>query len=414
MTISAIVRAGAYAMLVPLVGATGTWTEAMSAAPFVNLQAPSAMTATDVPVHGGRLERRDAARGPAGRPSTRSFARDQGPAWLAWRVPAVSRPGDRNDWSDGEGRCVLDDDGDFRGEHGIRGNLEDLIVLVRGTQGAIDRLTFSDARCTVDAGSRTIYWLDGVVPAESVRLMAGIVTRRANAEADREHGDRHRDPAQRGIAAIALHRDAAADTALAQFVQPSSPKWLRRDAAFWLGAARGESGAAVVTKLARSDADDSFREHLTFVLTLTGESGIPTLIDLAKHDASSGVRGQALFWLAQKAGQRAVATLSQAASDDPNSEVRKRAVFAISQLPKDDAVPKLIELAKTHRDPEVRKQAMFWLGQTGRPAGDRVLRVRAQAVADRPGGRAPPARCRSSWTLPTSFTYTLARKRPYS
>ena len=79
------------------------------------------------------------------------------------------------------------------------------------------------------------------------------------------------------------------------------------------------------------------------------------------------MRGQALFWLAQKAGQRAVATLSQAASDDPNSEVRKRAVFAISQLPKDDAVPKLIELAKTHRDPEVRKQAMFWLGQTGDP-----------------------------------------------
>jgi len=367
MTISAIIRAGTYAVLVPLVGATGTWTEAMSAAPFVNVQAPSATTTSDVPVHGGRLERRDAARG-LQQAVDAVLRADQGPAWMAWRVPAVSRPGDRNNWGDGEGRCVLDDDGDFRGDHGIRGNLEDLVVLVRGTQGTIDRLTFSDARCTVDAGSRTIYWLDGVVPAESVRLIAGIVTNGPHgADADREHGDRHGDPAQRGIAAIALHRDAAADTALARFIQPSSPKWLRRDAAFWLGAARGESGAAVVTKLARSDADDSFREHLTFVLTLTGESGIPTLIDLAKHDASSGVRGQALFWIAQKAGQRAVATLSQAASDDPNSEVRKRAVFAISQLPKDDAVPKLIELARTHRDPEVRKQAMFWLGQTGDP-----------------------------------------------
>ena len=365
MTIRAIVRAGAYAMLVPLVGATGTWTEAMSAAPFVNVQAPSATPAFDVPVHSARLERRDASRGLQAAVDAVLHA-DQGPAWMAWRVPAVSRPGDRNNWNDGEGRCVLDDDGDFRGDHGIRGNLEDLIVLVRGTRGAVDRVAFSDARCTVDAGSRTVYWLDAVVPAESVRLIAGIVTHTSRADGgDRDHGDRHRDPAQRGIAAVALHRDAAADVALGQFVQPSSPKWLRRDAAFWLGAARGEAGAAVITKLARSDADDSFREHLTFVLTLTGESGIPTLIDLAKHDASSRVRGQALFWLAQKAGQRAIATLGQAVSDDPNSEVRKRAVFAISQLPKDDAVPKLIELAKTHRDPEVRRQAMFWLGQTG-------------------------------------------------
>jgi hypothetical protein len=367
MTIRAIVTAGAYAVLVPLVGATGTWTEAMSAAPFVNLQAPSATSIADVPVHSTRLERRDASRGLQAAVDAVLHA-GQGLVWVAWRVPAVSRPGDRNDWNDGEGRCVLDDDGDFRGNYGMGGSLEDMVVLVRGTQGAVDRLTFSDARCTVEAGSRAVYWLDAVVPVESVRLIAGIVTNRSHGgDTDREHGDRHRDPAQRGIAAIALHRDAAADLALGEFVQPSNPKWLRRDAAFWLGAARGEAGAAVVTKLARSDGDDSFREHLTFVLTLTGERGIPTLIDLARHDASSGVRGQALFWLAQKAGQRAVATLGQAVSDDPDADVRKKAVFAISQLPKDDAVPKLIELAKTHRDPEVRKQAMFWLGQTGDP-----------------------------------------------
>jgi hypothetical protein len=367
MTITAIIRAGAYAVLVPLVGATGTWTEAMSAAPFVSVQAPSPASIADVPVHSAHLERRDASRGLQAAVDATLHA-DQGVVWLAWRVPGVARAGDHGSWSDGEGRCVLDDDGDFRGDHGMRGSLEDLVVLVRGTKGTIDRLTFSDARCAVDAGSRTVYWLDGVAAADSVRLLTGIVTNGSRSDAgDRDHGDRHRDPAQRGVAAIALHRDASADAALGQFVQPSSPKWLRRDAAFWLGAARGDSGAAVITKLARSDADDSFREHLTFVLTLTGESGIPTLIDLAKHDASSGVRAQALFWLAQKAGQRAVATLGQAVSDDPNSDVRKRAVFAISQLPKDDAVPKLIELAKTHRDPEVRKQAMFWLGQTNDP-----------------------------------------------
>ena len=367
MTIRSIVAAGAYAVLVPLVGATGTWTEAMSAAPFVELQAPSAQGGADVPVHGGRTERRDAARGL--QPAVDGVLRSEpGRAWIAWQVPAVSRPHNHGRWNDGEGRCVLDDDGEFHNNNGFNDGTTDLILLARASQGVIDRLTFTDGRCAVDAGSRTVYWIDNVAPAESVRLISGLVSSGLRADgAVHERSDRNGDPVKHGIAAIALHRDPSADTALGRFVEPSNPQWLRKDTAFWLGAARGEAGAAVVTRLARSDADNGFREHLTFVLTLTGEPGVSTLLDLAGHDASPGVRGQALFWLAQKAGQRAVAALGRAVSEDPDSEVRKRAVFAISQLPKDDGVPKLIELAKTHRDPEVRKQAMFWLGQSGDP-----------------------------------------------
>ena len=155
MTISAIVRAGAYAMLVPLVGATGTWTGAMSAAPFVNCRRRRRRPPTDVPVHGGRLERRERCAGPPGRRRRGRSRADQGPAWMAWRVPAVSRPGDRSDWGDGEGRCVLDDDGEFRGDHGIRGNLEDLVVArARRPRGASIGSRSRIARCTVDAGSR--------------------------------------------------------------------------------------------------------------------------------------------------------------------------------------------------------------------------------------------------------------------
>jgi HEAT repeat protein len=77
------------------------------------------------------------------------------------------------------------------------------------------------------------------------------------------------------------------------------------------------------------------------------------------------VRGQALFWLGQKAGKKAVAAITGAITDDPETEVKKKAVFALSQLPKEDGVPMLIQVAKTNRNPEVRKQAMFWLGQSG-------------------------------------------------
>ena len=103
------------------------------------------------------------------------------------------------------------------------------------------------------------------------------------------------------------------------------------------------------------------------MLTLNGDAGLDTLIDLARHDASSPVRSQALFWLGQKAGQRATSVLTRALDDDPDRDVRVKAVFALSQLPREQGIPKLIEVARGHRDPEVRKQAMFWLGQSGDP-----------------------------------------------
>jgi HEAT repeat protein len=90
------------------------------------------------------------------------------------------------------------------------------------------------------------------------------------------------------------------------------------------------------------------------------------------------VRGQALFWLAQKAGQRASATSVDAIRNDPDTEVKKRAVFALSQLPKDDGVPKLIDVARTQKNPEVRKQAFFWLGQSQDP---RALQFIEQVLA---------------------------------
>ena len=91
------------------------------------------------------------------------------------------------------------------------------------------------------------------------------------------------------------------------------------------------------------------------------------LIGFARRDASSRVRGQALFWLSQKAGEKAAAAITGAIEDDPDEDVKEKAVFALSQLPKDEGVPRLIEVARTNRNREVRKKAMFWLGQSNDP-----------------------------------------------
>jgi len=91
------------------------------------------------------------------------------------------------------------------------------------------------------------------------------------------------------------------------------------------------------------------------------------LIATARNDAEPRLRGEALFWLAQKAGEKASATIVDRIDQDPDTEVKKKAVFALSQLPKDEGVPLLIKVARTNTNPEVRKQAMFWLGQSKDP-----------------------------------------------
>jgi hypothetical protein len=98
-----------------------------------------------------------------------------------------------------------------------------------------------------------------------------------------------------------------------------------------------------------------------------GDEPINTVLALARDDRRTYVRGQALFWLAQRAGQQAAGAIRNAVDNDPETEVKRKAVFALSQLPKDEGVPLLIDVARNNRNREVRKQAMFWLGQSKDP-----------------------------------------------
>ncbi len=92
-----------------------------------------------------------------------------------------------------------------------------------------------------------------------------------------------------------------------------------------------------------------------------------TLVSIARSDSEPRLRSEALFWLAQKAGQKVSAMIADRIDQDPDTEVKKKAVFALSQLPKDEGVPLLIKVARTNANLEVRKQAMFWLGQSKDP-----------------------------------------------
>ena len=79
-----------------------------------------------------------------------------------------------------------------------------LVVLYRIEEKAVQRIRIFSPDCELDAGGRTIQWLEGVTGADSVKLLATYVSK---AEVK---SDRITDAA---ISAIAMHRDEAADVA---------------------------------------------------------------------------------------------------------------------------------------------------------------------------------------------------------
>jgi HEAT repeats len=285
-------------------------------------------------------------------------------AWVGYAQPIVS--GDRQSccWNGGTGCSLEHPSGDqgvtVAGPQTVK--LEGpthLVVLYRVENHQTGKIHAFTEECDLDAGGLPLIWLTGVTAPDSIHFLLSV--------AKNGSGTSHEDVrmADAVVSAIALHADAAADQALEELVAPSQPEKVRRQAIFWLGNSRGRPGFEVLTRIVR-DPSDKIREHGVFALTQSKEpEAMSIVVGLAHNDPSPRVRGQALFWLAQKAGQKmAESSIKDAIANDPETEVKKKAVFALTQMPNGEGVPLLIEVARTNRNSEVRKQAVFWLGQS--------------------------------------------------
>jgi HEAT repeats len=298
------------------------------------------------------------------------------PMWIGYSLKAVE--GERTiccgNYSDsrgeGCGRCELETDRDhwnnssnknISGAMKLEG-VEQLIVLFRLQDKHIRRVKVASEDCVLDAGGLPFVWLEDVKAADSVAFLSGYVREGSADGRDRQ------SIGNEALTAIALHEGGDAEAALESFTAPAQPEELRKQAAFWLGVARGKEGFTVLQRMAKKDPSTEVRAHVAFALSVSKEpAALEEMIRMAHEDESGHVRGQAIFWLAQKAGKRAVSAIDGAIANDPDTDVKKQAVFALSQLPKDEGVPKLIQVAENNRNPEVRKQAMFWLGQSQDP-----------------------------------------------
>jgi len=351
--------------------------------PILLIAAAAAAEAQPARLVNARLERRSAAGGLER--AIRAAAEQVRPAaWVGYAVPVPDGRRhmccysslDALEKTPCAGRCRLEEEERGSSFVNVGGNDcmprsggASVLVLFRVASGGVERIRAFTEDCELDAGGLPFVWIADVEPADSVAVLERYVT---EPETQKKKWKRSGEPA---LGVIAAHAHPSADGALERFTSPAHPAELRKQAAFWLGNARGRRGFEVLRRLIGDEKDEEVRHHLTFALS---QSDVPealaTLIRMAREDRSPEVRGQALFWLAQKAGEKATAAIDDALEDDPDTEVKRRAVFALTQLPRDEGIPHLIRVAKEHRNPEVRRQAIFWLGQSRDPRAFEFIR----------------------------------------
>ncbi|MEX2272786.1 MAG: HEAT repeat domain-containing protein [Vicinamibacterales bacterium] len=327
------------------------------------VQQPAQITNGRVEVRAGSTIEREVA----------AAAQQAEPSWVGWKVPTV----------DGRSRgcCWYSNNNDHFYGCGIEPSTAGaatvrpqqptgpvpleagttLLVMARIADGNVERIrTFGDD-CPIDAGGRSIRFLDNVAPEASVRWLSQYVeTTVAAAPRSSSYSN--------AMSAIAYTAGPAADAALDRFTAASQPANVRRQAAFLIGRARGSAGfAKLKTMLARETAADVRRTIIQAMSQSQVSEAVPSLLEIAKRDADPANRSEALMWLARNAGQTVAGDITAAIENDPDTKVQERAVQALSQLPKDVGVPRLINVARTHRNAKVRERAMFWLGQSKDP-----------------------------------------------
>ncbi|HEX7180289.1 MAG TPA: HEAT repeat domain-containing protein [Thermoanaerobaculia bacterium] len=331
-----------------------------------------AQTSGEPPVSNARFETLSPAAGlEAALKQARS--RDGEPFWVGYSVPMVAGQG-RNccfTWKKGSDPrpsvCLLEGKNNGWGSTSRDEPRPDqrLHVLLRFAGGKVGEIRGFSEDCAVDAGGRRFVWLGAVKPEESVSYLADLA---------RTGQGGNGDPGEEAMVALAMHRNANADTALEELASPPSSRKTREHALFWLGQTRGERGARFLANVLRDDRDEDIREKAVFSLS---QSRVPwaaeTIARTGREDRSPGIRGEALFWLAQMDAPEAPETLFQAIEKDPEMEVRKKAVFALSQLKGGKSVSYLVRVGKETRQPEIRKEAFFWLAQSNDPEALKYL-----------------------------------------
>ena len=291
------------------------------------------------------------------------------PVWVGWRVPMVD--GDRQHcsfWNTNDAwfrGMVMESTGDKppaqqpTGPARLEGGTG-LVVFVRMINGQVERLRSIGDDCPVDGGGRTVYWLNGITPAESLRYLQTFTA------VDGLNIDARRNLASNALSAIALHRDPAADAILDRIADGTSS--LRSSAISRLANDRGAHGFDKLKTMLTAERDTSARQRLVTELASTRQAGTADLLlGLAKSDPDPKIRASAVSGYTRAAGVAGVSNVLAIVEQDRDDTVKASAVRSLNNLPGGAGIDPLLKVARSSKNMAVTKAAVSALSNSKDP-----------------------------------------------
>jgi hypothetical protein len=299
------------------------------------------------------------------------------PIWIGWREPMVD--GDRemcSSWNTSRGDYL---------ESGVSGTIvtaeprqfaaptgpvplesgASLLVLLRFVDGRLERIRTLGGDCPLDAGGRTLHWIDAVTPADSLRFLDGLT--RVDGPDSVKAITARRTLASSALSSIALHRDAGADAILERVAADRADSSLRSTALRLLGSHRGARGLAALERQLKAETVSDDRRIIVSAIGASREPGVAGILKPLLRDADAKVRAEAVARYITAGGPAVASEALAIINADPADEVKTRAVSSIAAWPRGEGVPHLITLARTSRDAAVQKRAVSSLGNSRDP-----------------------------------------------
>lgn len=164
------------------------------------------------------------------------------------------------------------------------------------------------------------------------------------------------------LAAIAHIAHADTDEVLAEAAKVIADEDRSQQALFWLAQRRGERGRAIAVAHLAPRWPLEHREHAVMALALSRDPiALEHVRAVARNADEPELRAHAVLGLGIVQAPGALADLHSIFLADEDARVREQAIFGLAQLDHPEAAETLTAIARDPRHGEHRRTALFWL-----------------------------------------------------
>ncbi|HMS02977.1 MAG TPA: HEAT repeat domain-containing protein [Gemmatimonadaceae bacterium] len=231
-------------------------------------------------------------------------------------------------------------------------------------QQLVERSRSVGAQCPREDEDERLMVLDALLSVDAERALPtlkNVLARRDECSAALR---------RKAVFLVSRKRSAETEDILLATLRSDPDAEVRAQAVFWLGQVNSEKSTTALIELLRTSRDEAVLEKVAFALSQQrNERARSALRDLVRrNDVPLGVRGNAIFWLGQRAGDAADAVpfLIELYPTLTERALQERVLASIAQRKSPEAQAFLTRVALDSQAPlQLRRNAIFHASQAG-------------------------------------------------